>query len=268
MPRKPGEGDRLCSEHFVLKKESDLPNSPDYVPSVYPETSAKKSSCAANASSLACFERAQWRSTTSKMERLATEREEEKNILFIQRALKAFKNDHGSYCKASTEQPCEAVEQVVVCQPGRLSSSGVEQQSLCIPKSVKLMSQGDLIAKLQNEISILKASLSEKPEFDVQMLKDNNKLTRFYTGLPTYDIFLGLVDYLKPIVKVMRSWKGSSTNIEEKQHGLQCFSNLSVANQLFSILIRLRLGLLITDVSTRFKISEATYSCMFSTWIC
>ena len=79
----------------------------------------------------------------------------------------------------------------------------------------------------------MKASLSEKPEFDVQMLKDNNKLTRFYTGLPTYDIFLGLVDCLKPIVKVMRSWKGSSTNMEEKQRGLQCFSNLSVANQLF-----------------------------------
>ena len=99
----------------------------------------------------------------------------------------------------------------------------------------------------------MKASLSEKPEFDIQMLKDNNKLTRFYTGLPTYATFLALVDYLEPIVKAMRSWKGSSTNTEEKQHGLQCFANLSVANQLFSILIRLRLrlGLLITDVSTR-----------------
>ena len=94
------------------------------------------------------------------------------------------------------------------------------------------------------------------------MLKDNNKLTRFYTGLPTYDIFLGLVDYLKPIVKVMRSWKGNSTNMEEKQHGLQCFSNLSVANQLFSVFIGLWLGLLITDVSTKFKIPEATYSCI------
>ena len=72
--------------------------------------------------------------------------------------------------------------------------------------------QGDLIDELQNEINILKASLSEKPEFGIQMLKDNNKLTRFYTGLPTYNIFLVLVDYLKPIVKVMRSWKGSSTN--------------------------------------------------------
>ena len=123
----------MCSEHFVLKEKSDSPNSPDYVPSDYLETLAKKSSCAANASSLAIFEQTQRCSTTSEMERLATEREEETNILFVQRALKAFKNDHGSYCKASTEQPCQAVEQVVVCQPGRLSSSGAEQQSLYIP---------------------------------------------------------------------------------------------------------------------------------------
>lgn len=128
--------------------------------------------------------------------------------------------------------------------------------------------QGDLVTKLQNDISVLKASLSERPEFDVQMLKDNDKVTRFYTGMPTYDSFLALVDYLEPKVKAMRSWKGTGTNVEEKRHGLQCFSNLSVANQLFSILIRLRLGLLITDVSTRFKIPEATYSRMFTTWIC
>ena len=81
----------------------------------------------------------------------------------------------------------------------------------------------------------MKASLSEKPEFDVQMLKNNNKLTRFYIGLPTYDIFLGLVYYLKPIVKVMRSWKGSSTNMEEKQHDLQslviCLLQINFLNQ-------------------------------------
>ena len=58
----------------------------------------------------------------------------------------------------------------------------------------------------------------------------------------------------------MRSWKGNSTKTTEKQHGLQCFGNISVANQL-------ELGLLITDVSTHFKISEAIYSHMFTTWV-
>ena len=116
------------------------------MPSVYPKTLAKKSSCAANASSLAHFEGAQRYSTTNEMEWVATEREKERNILFIQRALKASKNDQGSYCKPSTEQLYEAVEQVVVYQPGRLSNSGAEQQSLCIPaKVVKILTTGDVI---------------------------------------------------------------------------------------------------------------------------
>ena len=77
------ERDRLCSEHFILKKKPDLPNSPDYVPSVYPKTIAKKLCCAANASSLVCFQWAQWCSTTNEMEWLATEREEERNSFFV-----------------------------------------------------------------------------------------------------------------------------------------------------------------------------------------
>ena len=47
----------------------------------------------------------------------------------------------------------------------------------------------------------------------------------------------------------------------------RCFTNLSVANQLFAVLIRLRRVLESLDVCTKFKISETTYSRMFSTWI-
>ena len=116
------------------------------MPSVYPETLAKKSSCAPNASSLGRFERAQRCSTTGEMEWQATEREEESTVVFILRALKAFKKDYGSYRTASTEQPYEAVEQVVVCKPGRLSSTGAEQQSLSIPEEAgKILSNGDVI---------------------------------------------------------------------------------------------------------------------------
>lgn len=80
-----------------------------------------------------------------------------------------------------------------------------------------------------------------------------------------HDSFLALADCSEPKVKGIRSWKGNSTSIEEKQVGLQCFTSLSVANQLFAVLIWLHLALLITDISTRFKIAEATYSRMFTT---
>ena len=33
-PWQPGSGDRVCSDHFVSRKKSELPSSPDFVPSV------------------------------------------------------------------------------------------------------------------------------------------------------------------------------------------------------------------------------------------
>ena len=42
---------------------------------------------------------------------------------------------------------------------------------------------------------------------------------------------------------------------------------MSVANQLFSVIICLRLGLLVADVREYFGVSEGTYNCLFTTWI-
>ena len=69
----------------------------------------------------------------------------------------------------------------------------------------------------------------------------------------------------------MIAWNSSKTkelNSSGKQSGLRCFSGMSIANQLFSVLIRLRLGLLVADVCVRFKISESMYCRLFTTWIC
>ena len=76
-----------------------------------------------------------------------------------------------------------------------------------------------------------------RPEFDILLLECSDKLTRFYRGMPTYDSFKALVEYLEPKAKEMRVWKGGSTKTEEKQQDSQCFSNLTTANQFFAILI-------------------------------
>ena len=59
--------------------------------------------------------------------------------------------------------------------------------------------------------------LLERPELDVRLLENNDRLTRFYTGMPTFDSFLALVEYLTLKAKELRAWKGSSTSLEEKQ---------------------------------------------------
>ena len=126
---------------------------------------------------------------------------------------------------------------------------------------------------VEAKICELEKQLMERPEFSVEtILEANDKLTRFYTGKPTYESFLAQVEYLEPKALQLRAWRGTETttnsNIEgTQQRGVssQCFTCLSVANQSFAMLIRLQRGLESLDICTRFKISETTYSRMFST---
>ena len=60
----------------------------------------------------------------------------------------------------------------------------------------------------QKEVAILKSVLT-RPEFCVDsILKDNDKLTPFYTGMPTYESFMAFVDYLQPKALKLTPWNG------------------------------------------------------------
>jgi len=124
------------------------------------------------------------------------------------------------------------------------------------------------VEELQQRISLLEASLKTRAEFHVDMLTGNNKLTRLYTGLPTYGAFKALAEYLEPKAVDMIAWNSSQTkelDLKGKQGGSRCSHGMSVANQLFCMLARLRIGL---SVGVRFKISEGTCSRLFTTWMC
>ena len=97
------------------------------------------------------------------------------------------------------------------------------------------------VEELTREVNCLKAALLERVEFTTKtILEGNDKLTRFYTGLPTYDSFIALVNYLEPKAMELISWNGSKTKGEaeiEGRPGVRCFASLTIADQLFSVLI-------------------------------
>ena len=130
-PWVPGDGDRLCSKHFISGKKSDSPCSPDFVPSVYPKA-AEKSSTGGGLNRLARFERAKRRSAANEMERFEKEKEEERSFSTAQFALRGFRNDHMGYCKGSERRLLDTVEQVVEssCHPISSRSSTVEEEPL------------------------------------------------------------------------------------------------------------------------------------------
>ena len=91
-------------------------------------------------------------------------------------------------------------------------------------------------------MAILKSALTSRPEFCVDsILTDNDKLTHFYTGMPTYGSFMVFVDYLKPKALKPIPWNGSYTKEavcdESRQPGHQGFSCLKICDQLFAVLI-------------------------------
>ena len=57
-------------------------------------------------------------------------------------------------------------------------------------------------------ISVLEEKLKDRPEFTVEtVLKENDKLTRFYTGIPSYHLFIALAKYLEPKALQLRAWR-------------------------------------------------------------
>ena len=59
------------------------------------------------------------------------------------------------------------------------------------------------------------------PEFRAEtILLGNDKLTRYYTELPTYDSFVALAEYLEPKALHLQSWRrGNETNSNSANEG-------------------------------------------------
>ena len=75
---------------------------------------------------------------------------------------------------------------------------------------------------VEAKICELEKQLMERPEFSVEtILEANDKLTRFYTGMPTYDSFLALVEYLELKALQLRAWRGTETNTNSNIEGTQ-----------------------------------------------
>ena len=93
-PWIPGNGDRICSDHFISRKKSDIPTNPDYIPSISVEEVRR------NGLACARFERAQRRDKQKRDK----EREAEQCAISHQQKLRAFHHDHNYGVKEIEEE--------------------------------------------------------------------------------------------------------------------------------------------------------------------
>ena len=100
----------------------------------------------------------------------------------------------------------------------------------------------------QTNLFIHVEAIKQQPSLNVSMIEGNNKVTKFYTGLPTWAVFLHVFMFLSPF----------ATDV--------C-SVLSLENQMLLALTRLRLNLLYEDLAVRFGVSIGTVSSIFDAWL-
>ena len=130
------------------------------------------------------------------------------------------------------------------------------------------------ITDLQKEILELKTKLSEAENklerslFRLENIKNDDSLVKFYTGFTDYGTLIAFYEeILESDASVMRQWSGqrSECDYDEMKVGAAC--KLSLLEQLFLTLVRIRLGLPELDLAVRFGISQSSVSRITNTWI-
>ena len=136
--------------------------------------------------------------------------------------------------------------------------------------------------KRENEMLKKKISRTEAKSQDVKkkcrchqplhkrLLNDKN--IRFYTNLPSMELFNALHEYIAPFVK--RRFKGASC-VSTKLNNRFARSpkkigpkrKLESKDEFLLTLMKLRLGVLVKDLASRFKICAALTSQIFHAWI-
>ena len=106
--------------------------------------------------------------------------------------------------------------------------------------------QNDGNRSLMMAINELKLKL-HNCTFGASMIKDDDRKTCFYTGLPSYQQFLALFKLLQPLIKPS--------------------SGQSLMDELLIVLVKLRLGVPNEDLAYRLNISHNYVSMIFQKWL-
>lgn len=139
------------------------------------------------------------------------------------------------------------------------------------------------IATLESKLSICQEKLREADEemeillrrqFSIDKVKHDNSAIMFYTGFPSYEVLISFFHYIEPKICKMQYWKGEillkesqSYQTDENRMKPGPSRKLNSIDEFFLVLMRLKAGLFVQDLSDRFGISITTVSRICITWV-
>ena len=143
----------------------------------------------------------------------------------------------------------------------------------CETKDHLIQALNRKVALLTLQARKLKQKAFQKPKtppFSWTTIKSDFKMN-FYTGITSIDIFNAIFLLLHPYLKYIKPWRGSKEARRKTKVGTVGWKyqskKLSLKDQFFLTLVRLRLGILNEDLADRFQISSGLCSQIFKTWI-
>ena len=104
---------------------------------------------------------------------------------------------------------------------------------------------------------------STKLPFCIEQIQHDDKLVQFYTGFSSFRLFLAFFELLGPAVDHLNFW-GSKDGARKRCK----LRKIDGRNQLFLVLLKLKLNLKHKDLAFRFCVSVTQISRCITTWIC
>ncbi|XP_048743288.2 uncharacterized protein LOC125656743 [Ostrea edulis] len=139
--------------------------------------------------------------------------------------------------------------------------------------TVEPSSPNSKLEAAQKEIDVLQCQVEglKAEKFGVQRFSLDAKLINFYTGFTNYKTFVSIFTALQPTATTMVRWtqmQRHSSNIDKIKTTPfkdDCMS-LSLIDQFFMFMCRVRQGFPEQDLAVRFNISQASVSRILITW--
>ena len=110
----------------------------------------------------------------------------------------------------------------------------------------------------------------DSSRIDIHSVLCSNENVRFFTGLPSVEVFELLFEFLSQKVSTMALWRGHKHAIKSKgrsQNLKKRERKLTSKQELVLVLMKLKLGLVNKDLALRFGISPALVLSIYISWI-
>ena len=195
--------------------------------------------------------------------------------------------------KAPAERElCRTFESVDMPMPLETFSAAMDEGSTSFADDQDQtdVSDVDNITQLLQKITLLEMRLADCEEklvevkneneillsrqFSLDKIKDDDSAILFYTGFPSYKALMSFFKYIEPKLEKMQYWKGERLikgsqpyREDENRKKPGPSRKLSFLDEFLLVLMRLKAGLFVQNLTDRFGVSISSVSRICITWI-